>query len=342
MATQAGKFQCASCGAGMEWDPAAARLVCPACKSGLEVHPLGSLDEIPFAEFAGQQRRLSETALEVRCGGCGAVTQFEPGQVAGKCPFCAAAIVMQPKAADPLIAPHGVLPFAVTSDRAAGAVKAWLGGLWFAPNDLKAVAQQEGLQGVYIPYWTYDAETYSEYSGRRGKWFVDQRGQRQLAWTECSGSVVCAFDDVLAPASKAVQPARLDALEPWRLDAVKPYEAAYLAGFKAQRYQVELKDGFSHAASKMRVAIEGMAVRDIGGDQQQVTGVRTRYAGLTFKHVLLPVWIGAYRYRGQVFQVVANAQSGTVSGERPVSAAKVALAVLLALILLCAWLYLRD
>jgi predicted Zn-ribbon and HTH transcriptional regulator len=337
MAATPHKFQCPSCGAGMEWDPSAGKLKCPSCKSEREIAPQGSVDEIPFGDFAAQERRLTDTALEVQCSNCGATTQFEPGEVASRCPFCATAIVMQPKAADPLIAPHGVLPFSVARERATEAVKAWLGGLWFAPNDLNRVAQQDGMQGVYIPYWTYDAETQTLYQGERGTYYQDQRGQRQIEWQDCSGAVACSFDDMLTPATTAVQPSRLDALEPWSLQAVKPYEPAFLAGFKAQRYQVDLKQGFDYASGKMRPMIEQLIRRDIGGDQQQVSAMRTEYGDVTFKHVLLPVWIGAYRYQGKLFQVVVNAQRGTVSGERPVSAWKVALAVAAALIVLWVW-----
>lgn len=338
MGAQQQEFRCGSCGAGLEWDPESSQLRCPACKTGLEIHPQGSVEEIPFDQ--AREVKLSDTAMEVTCSSCGASTQFEAGAVAGKCPFCAAAIVAQPKAADPMVAPHGVLPFKVPQPAASAAVKDWLGSLWFAPNDLKAVAQQEGLQGVYIPYWTYDAATYSIYEGQRGHYYKDERGQRQIAWESCRGAVSCAFDDVLAPATRAVQPSRLDALEPWPLADVKPYEPGYLAGFRAQRYQIAMNDGFRYAQGKMRDEIESLACSQMGGDQNRVTDIRTEYDGVTFKHLLLPVWIGAYRYGGQVYQVVVNAQRGEVSGERPVSTIKVVLAIIAALIVM--WFFFRD
>ncbi|MBM3739535.1 MAG: primosomal protein N' (replication factor Y) - superfamily II helicase [Acidobacteria bacterium] len=337
MAATPHKFPCASCGSNMEWDPGLARLRCPRCAATQEIQAQGSLEEIPFGDYATQERRITETAVEVKCANCGAVTQFEASEAAGKCPFCATPVVMQPKAADPLIAPHGVLPFAVTPQRATDAVKAWIGGLWFAPNDLKRVAQQDGLQGIYIPYWTFDAETYSVYAGQRGEWYTDQRGQRQIAWQERGGAVACAFDDMLTPATTAVRAAHLESLEPWDLGHIRPYEPAYLSGFKAQRYQIQLKQGFDYAAAKMRPPIESLVRRDIGGDSQKIHDLRTQYDKVTFKHVLLPVWIGAYRYKGKVFQVVVNAQQASVGGERPVSAVKVAILILFILIGFWLW-----
>jgi hypothetical protein len=115
---------------------------------------------------------------------------------------------------------------------------------------------------------------------------------------------------------------------------VKPYEPAYLSGFKAQRYQVSLDDGLASAQEIMRHGIHDSVCRDIGGDEQRVDDIDTRWSEVTFKHVLLPVWIGAYRFQGKVFQVTVNARTGEVQGERPYSAAKIALLVLAVIVVL--------
>jgi hypothetical protein len=84
----------------------------------------------------------------------------------------------------------------------------------------------------------------------------------------------------------------------------------------------------------MAAAIRDDVVRDIGGDHQRVHRVETRHEGVTFKHVLLPVWLAAYRYRDRTFRFVVNARTGEVQGERPWSWVKIALAVLAGLALL--------
>jgi hypothetical protein len=75
---------------------------------------------------------------------------------------------------------------------------------------------------------------------------------------------------------------------------------------------------------------------DIGGDAQQITSMQARYSDVTFKHVLLPVWLASYRWRNKAYQVVVNGRTGAVSGERPYSAIKIAIAVILALIVAAA------
>ena len=207
---------------------------------------------------------------------------------------------------------------------------------------------------------TYDAQTSSAYSGQRGDYYYEtqyvnvqnargemERQQQQVRhtrWSPASGSVAVDFDDLLVPASRSIDEKRLRELAPWDLEAVAAYEPAYLSGFKAQRYQVELAGGFETAKLIAGASIRNSVENDIGGDEQQVHSIDTRWSNVTFKHILLPVWIGAYRFQAKVFQVTVNARTGEVQGERPYSTLKIGLAVVAALILilLIVWLSQRP
>lgn len=349
------RFRCPGCSADMEFDPESGMMKCGFCGHTEPVPaPAGtviahSLDE-GLAEAATQP--ISADALEVHCESCGSIVAFTPPEVAGVCSFCGGVIVAQPKAADPLIAPDAVLPAKIPKAQAQTEVRTWIAGRWFAPNALKRMAQQEGIGGVYLPFWTYAADTFSRYVGQRGEHYweteyyteTDNDGNtvqrtrevQRTRWYPASGTVNRYFDNVLIPATKSVKEGRLDSLQPWDFDALLVYEPAYLAGFKAQRYQLGLKDGFDNAKREMAATIEDDVRRDIGGDEQQVLNVETQHSNVTFKHLLLPVWIGAYRFNGKLYQVLVNARTGEVQGDRPYSAAKITFLVLaiLAVILL--------
>jgi ribosomal protein S27E len=356
---KAERFPCPGCAADMRFDPASGGMKCPFCgqtqalaapAAGAEVRPHALEEYLAGGESKWQP--LTGQALEVSCGGCGSVVAFEPPEVAGSCPFCGAALVAQAKAADPLIAPDGLLPAKVPKEQALAEVRQWLQTRWFAPGALKRLARPEGINGVYLPFWDYDADTASSYTGARGEHYWEteyftetdsngntvQRSQQvqRTAWYPVSGQVERHFDGVLVAASRAVAEAKLNALEPWDLESMCPYEPAYLAGFKAQRYQLELPGGFEKAKGTMGTTIAGDVRRDIGGDEQRIEALETRYANVMFRHLLLPVWIGAYRWQNKVYQVAVNARTGEVQGERPYSAAKIALlvAAVLALVVL--------
>jgi hypothetical protein len=228
----------------------------------------------------------------------------------------------------------------MTEEVARDALSAWLGRLWFAPSGLQQYARKgRRMDGIYVPYWTFDANTQSNYIGERGTVYyetqtVQRDGKRQqirvakVRWTRAKGRVKRFFDDVLVLASTA--------LEPWDLSALEPYTPEYLAGFRAEAYSVPLEGGFTQAREYMDRVIQRDVKFNIGGDRQRVHDIQTQMSALTFKHVLLPVWLAAYKYRGKTFRFVVNGRTGRVQGERPYSALKITIAVVIALIIAAA------
>ena len=337
------RFRCTACGADRVFDPASGKLRCGGC-GALEAITGGSqvtehdLDTALREAAHAPQGQLSATALSISCTGCGATVQFEPPQVAGQCPFCAAKLVAQAKAADPSIAPGAILPFATRQEQANQQVRSWIESRWFAPNALRQLALVQGLNGVYVPFWSFSCTTESDYTGERGDAYfeaVTRRvgGQtiteqvRLVRWYGRQGHVSRQFENLLVPATTSVQRIQLNDLDPWDLDKLTAYEPAYLAGFQAQRYQVPLEEGFASARELMRPGIESSVRRDIGGDEQRIHSLQTAFRETAFRHVLLPIWIGAYHFNGKVFQVMVNARTGEVQGDRPYSALKIALLV---------------
>ena len=347
------RFPCPGCGADLVFEPTGGLLVCPYCGRKEEIPASAEqIVERSYEEYLRPQSAQLETiakgALEVRCDGCGAIVAFTPPEVAGECAFCGRKIVAQPRSADPLVAPEGVLPFLIAEKQANDVIKKWISSRWFAPNGLKRLAYQEAVGGVYLPFWTYDAHTTSHYRGQRGEHYyvqesyteTDAQGRqvtktRQVQrtnWYPASGTVERWHDDVLVAATQSVTLNRLQSLEPWDLDQLQPYQEAYLSGFKAQRYEVDLPQGFEKAKQIMAPVIEGDVRQDIGGDEQQIDDIATSYSAITFKHLLLPVYLGAYRFNQKVYQVMVNARTGEVQGDRPYSAWKIALLILFILL----------
>lgn len=117
-------------------------------------------------------------------------------------------------------------------------------------------------------------------------------------------------------------------LEPWDLEELVPYADDYLSGFRSESYRVGLAEGFEVAKTVMDEGIRQSICRDIGGDHQRIHNVHTLYSNITFKHLLLPVWVSAYRFHDKIYRFVVNARTGEVQGERPWSFVKIALAVL--------------
>jgi LSD1 subclass zinc finger protein len=344
------RIACSQCGAELTYAPGTRAVRCAYCghEQAITGSPwqvvverdLAAALERAAEEHIGEERRV------LKCETCAASFDAAERQGAGRCPFCGSAIVADP-ARTRRIRPDGVVPFAIPKETAQDALRQWLAGLWFAPSDLSRRAEAEArMEGLYLPFWTYDCATETEYRGARGirvvrhvpvrravdgKAVTQMQAVTELRWTPVAGRVARRFDDVLVPAARALPLDDLGRAGAWNMQALRAYAPDWLAGFRSALYDIPLADGFAEAQAAMRAAIDADIRRDIGGDAQRVTASRTAWRDATFKHVLLPVWVAAYRYRGRTFRFVVNGQTGQAHGERPWSVAKIALAVLAAL-----------
>ena len=346
------RFPCAQCGASLEYAPGADVLRCGHC--GHENRIAAADAPIVEQDFRQTLQTLAHTAatresIAVHCDSCGASYSFDAAAHAGLCPFCGAPAVAKTEQHRQL-QPQALLPFQVTRDRARESFQRWLGSLWFAPGKLKDYARDDAnLSGMYVPYWTYDADTATRYQGERGDDYQVQEIYRTVEngrevervrvvtktrWTPAAGVVSRFFDDVLVLASASLPRAVTERLEPWDLANLTPYQEAYLSGFRAEMYQVELDQGFERAREIMALTIRRDIERDIGGDRQRIHAADTRYGDIRFKHILLPVWMSAFRFRDKVYRFVVNGRTGEVQGERPYSPWKIAFAILLAALLI--------
>ncbi|HOW70525.1 MAG TPA: hypothetical protein PKY77_07990 [Phycisphaerae bacterium] len=354
------EFPCVQCGAHLVFAPGTAELACPHCGTRNRIaEGTAAVEECDYAaalaELAAGEP-LQET-LAVKCSRCGAESTLPPNVTADKCPFCGSAIVAE-AASRKLIRPRSMLPFHITREQAQDAFRQWIASLWFAPSALRRVADAESISGIYMPAWTYNSDTTSRYTGQRGDdyWETETywdtefytenlngqsvtrarqvqktRQVRKTRWTSVRGQVGRSFVDLLVRASNSLPEQYFNALQPWDLNNLVPYKDEYLAGFVTESYQVDLPTGFEQAKEDMQEPIRQTIRADIGGDHQRISSVSTRYFNITFKHLLLPLWLSAYAYADRSHRFMVNARTGEVQGERPYSYWKIAFTVLVAI-----------
>ena len=341
-------FPCEECGADLEFSIGTQSLKCPFCGAvkTIEVAAEAAVVEHDFHAMLEQlklQRMQGipndETVANehaVRCSSCGADVVFQGTLTSSQCPYCACPLQRDKIHDAPTRVPvDGVLPFQITEPDAAARLRDWVQSLWWAPNEFLRQGASGKFNGVYLPYYTFDALTFTRYAGQRGDhYFVtvgqgkEQRQERRTRWTFRSGEFQRFFDDVLIVATVVENKALMESLEPWPLEKCLPFTQQVLAGFFARTYDVPLDDGFSEARHRMESILTTDVRQRIGGDEQSITSQHTSYSGITFKHLLLPVWLLAYRYKDKPYRVVINAVTGEVSGERPYSVFKILGAVL--------------
>ncbi|MCH8030464.1 MAG: hypothetical protein IIB09_01415 [Bacteroidetes bacterium] len=340
------QFACKNCGGDLEFGPGTEALVCPYCgvenRIGADEPAAGEMDFNAAVRALEGQVETVET-ITAKCSSCAAETNLPPDVMSDSCAFCGSPVVLE-GASTRSIKPQSLLPFKVTDSEAQKAFRKWLQGRWFAPGDLKKHSgSARGLTGMYIPHWTYDARTISAYTGQRGTHYyttqtytatvngkpqMRTRQVRQTSWHPASGRVYVDFDDVLVEASTSLPEVHRPSVGEDALQRLVPYADEYLAGFLTEHYTVGLEEGFKLATTRMTPRIDQAIRSDIGGDEQRVTSKDTRYFDVTYKHILLPIWISSYQFGGKTYQFTVDAETGHVQGERPYSKIKIAMTVL--------------
>lgn len=340
-------LKCQNCGAILHYAPGTNSLKCEYCGTVNQIEDdtePAAVQPIDYDTFIASQQNHTEVtqqAVVVKCVSCGASTTMLPNVTADSCPFCASPLVVDTAQTTSILQPHYVLPFVVSDKEAVQHFQKWMSKLWFAPSDLvKKVkdSSSQQLKGIYIPHWSYDTDTYTEYSGSRGEYYyttetytVEVNGRtetrtrqvRHTAWYPASGSVNNNFRDVLVSASPSLPLKMAQILEPWHLEQLKKYDGRYLSGFRAEIYQTNAEQGLAIAKKRMDPVIRTEICDDIGGDEQRIDDYDVEYNQLGLKYLLLPVWISAYRYNNKLYHFVVNACTGEVTGDRPYSWMKI-------------------
>jgi DNA-directed RNA polymerase subunit RPC12/RpoP len=335
---------CASCGGKMKYNPEGANLKCSHCDSTRDIMAEnGHIIELCF-ESALKEDLSTWDEAEVQsfsCKNCGAEVIFEAHTQAKFCNYCGSSYISLHET-QKTIPPHYLVPFKVDQQEAEEKFKQWISKRWFAPNDLKKEYNNHQLLGTYIPYWTYDTHTYSYYTADRGDYYyvtrtrvVDGKTQtyqeRKIRWTHVRGDYPRFFDDVLIRASNKVDELMLKKIEPFNLTALVAYKPEYLSGFFAERYSISLEDGWTFGIKIIDDSLKSEITGKIGGDQVRFLNVDTAYNSITYKHILLPIWLSSYQYQTKVYHFMVNGQNGIVHGDFPKSPWKIAGAVLLTL-----------
>lgn len=347
------KFSCPACGAAAEWNPGKQALVCPFCgttspaqveldASGTEVikeHDLAAaIRRIPDDKRGWQAKKTS-----VKCQSCQAISVFDAERVGQRCNFCGSAALVPYEEIKEAFRPESLLQMKVTETQVRESIRQWYGSRWFAPNKLKSGALTDTVKGLYIPYWTFDAQVHADWTAESGDYYydtesyTDAQGKRQtrrvrkVRWRWTSGSVDHFFDDELVAASHGVHPDLLRKVEPFPTRELIPYNAGYVSGWVVERYQIDLVRAAQHAREAMDGKTRALCAQEVPGDTHRNLDVDADYSRQTFKHILAPVWLLSYNYGSRNFQVVINGFTGTIAGEYPKSWIKIFLALLAAM-----------
>lgn len=269
-------------------------------------------------------------AQVLRCGDCGAAVAFSAEAQAPRCGFCGATMVIE-QPVDPLETARKRVPFAVPREAAEAALRSWLSRRgWFAPPALSNDAVLESLTPLSWAAWQVNADALVT-------WTADsEAGARRSSWAPHAGETTLAFHNIIVPASRGLRAAECRKLIPYYdLGRAVPVQAAATGDLDAA---IESFDAQRSAARRfVQERIEAAAKVRV---EPQIPGRRFRNVHVacllerqTTERIALPVWILAYRYRGEPYRALVHGQhADVVIGRSPLDMRKVAALIAIALI----------
>jgi hypothetical protein len=347
------KHPCAACGAQAEWNPSKQALVCPFCGTVTPFVVDATTGALVENDLARALRELPEEARgwlaekrTVQCQSCKAVSVFDPERVGQNCDFCGSPALIDYTEIKAPIRPQALLAFKISEPQVREQIRRWYASKWLAPGKLKSRALVDRVRGVYIPYWTFDAQAVCPWEADAGYYYYttesyrDNQGRsqtrqvRHVRWEPAAGIVRHFFDDEPVPGTHGVSHALLGQVEPFRTSELVPYDTAFLSGFVVEHYQIVLLDAAQASQEQMKRKLFEMCSAAVPGDTQRNLQIHPTFSAQTFKHILVPIWLLSYLYGAKTYQVVVNGYDGRMAGQYPKSPWKIAFLVLLAIVAL--------
>lgn len=345
---------CPECGGKAEWDPGKAELVCPYCGTHFpRVGPPPLPDAIvehdldqTLAELGEKARNVDTATRRVQCNNCHAVLVRSADTVAQHCDFCGSPELLDYTDIHSPITPESLLPAVISKETAYHSLKKFLSERWFAPNDLKRRNLIDRIHRVYLPYWTFDASAECPWTAESGTYYYvtvrdrDANGntvtrqERRIRWRPASGHVSTWFDDIVISGSRGLDIDLLQKLEPFPTKELVPYETRYVSGWQVEHYQVPLLDAARLGFGTMEGILREMCGREVPGDTYRNLQIAPSFDDKTFKHILVPIWLLAYQYRGKIWQGAVNAVTGSTHARFPLSPWKIAFVTLLVILVI--------
>ena len=326
------EYKCPCCGGAIAFDSASQKMKCPYCDTEFEMETLASYDEtlkqeptdqMDWAEKAGSDWEEGETdGLRVySCRSCGGEIVGDETCGATSCPYCGNPVVMMGQFSGAL-KPDYVIPFKLDKKAAVAALKRHYGGKRLLPKVFADQNHIEEVKGIYVPFWLFDANANANvrYKATRTRFWADSRyNYTETSYFSVNRSGSLGFSRVPVDGSSKIDDTLMESIEPYDFREAVDFQTAYLAGYLADKYDVDAETGITRANARIKQSTEEAFRKTVTGYDTVITessGVSLS-DGVT-KYALYPVWILTTNWNGQKYTFAMNGQTGKMVGDLPV------------------------
>ena len=317
-------YKCKNCGAPLVFRGDLNKMACEYCDSTYDMSEFAGDEQVKTTESNWQQSEAQQMdgsgMKEMECNTCGALLVAEENVGATECPYCGNPLVIK-DTFEGMNLPDGLIPFSVDKSAAQQAVKNFYAGKKLLPPEFKNRRIDE-ITGVYVPFWLFDCEGdgtafYKATQERRYK-----KGEEE--WKEIkdyavtrSGSL--CFEKVPADGSKEMKDSYMDSLEPYDYSKITPYNAAYMSGYVASKYDEDANTVKPRVDTRIKNSVESKLRSTVTGyDSVNTDSCSVDIKDGKITYCLLPLWMLSTKWNGETYTFAMNGQTGKVTGDLPV------------------------
>lgn len=343
------EFPCPNCSSELNYDAEKNGLKCLHCHSVFSIEKSNEIiEEKTINTFKDAISAQANQVIDVvyKCSKCGQETTSHGTVAFLECQNCGNNAINPEAYKTKIITPSCIIPFTISKDKAMETFVNWIGKGFWNDNSLKDLSIADSLIGHYIPFWTFDAQTENHWSGESGTYYYETRTYRdengdeqtesiqRTRWRYREGSFSHFFDDILICGNKEIGQDYINKIYPYNLEELQPMSEEYLLGWESKAFDKDMNESYGLSKDHIENQINGMASDSLADDTYRGLEVSTHFSEETFKHIILPVWFCNYLFKGKKYYFIINGQTGVIHGEKPLSASKIVVTVLITLVLI--------
>ena len=325
------EYKCPNCGGAIRFDAGKQEMACPFCNSVIEMEALKAMEEemsqsqisesVDWEYSGGEWREGEQQGMAVySCNTCGGEIVGDETLGATSCPFCGTPVVMTSKFAGTL-RPDMVIPFKLDKNAALTALQKHYLKKKLLPSVFKDRSHLDEVKGVYVPFWLFDADTdaHIEYKAIKvRRWSDKDYDYREDSVYHVVREGGIGFSQVPVDGSKAIDDTLMESIEPFAMKESVDFQSAYLAGYLANKYDVNADESTPRANERIKNSTASEFAKTVTGYNTvtpQRTNIKLKSGGV--RYALLPVWLLSTRWKGQKFTFAMNGQTGKFVGDLP-------------------------
>lgn len=322
--------KCPCCGGAVKFDTGSQKLKCPFCDTEFDIDTMpqgmdnaggSTVEQIEWNSDNNEWAAGETEGMKVYgCNSCGGEIVADETTGATSCPYCGNPVIMKGQF-EGALRPNLVIPFKYDKKAAKEALKKHIAGKKFVPKAFKDENHLDEIKGVYVPHWLFTCDAYAEVNSVAEK--LRHWEDKNYRYTEVSEFDVfrsgnLSFDNVPVDGSTKMPDDLMESIEPFNINEAVDFNAAYLAGYLADKYDVGVEECINRANERIRQsAIDAFEETAQGYDSITTVGSNMTVTNGFYKYALYPVWILNTSWNGKNYIFAMNGQTGKFVGDIP-------------------------